>query len=269
MKRSSNPSPLRAAVISMWLITAVAAATVLFVGNTTVSPSTSAMAENTIFSTEDDARPTASASSVVLPYSADAGSAYQDSLYFLGDSLTAHLISRGVLSGGTQTKQVLAPKLGMLNLNSEITFAKVVLPRDGREVTAAEAVAIEKPPVLIVTLGTDWGVSYLEREDFKYCYSKLIRALKEASPDTKIVLQSIFPVTVDCKVLSNKKIDRANVWVRELAGEHGLNYLDTQSILKDSEGNLRRELCNSDDGIHLTTEAYIEILGYIRTHRCT
>ena len=44
---------------------------------------------------------------------------------------------------------------------------------------------------IVVTLGTDWGVSYLEREDFKYCYSKLINALKCASPDTKIILQSI------------------------------------------------------------------------------
>ena len=254
-------------VITLLLISSIVTAIVLLTGNKTTDAADDNYGEksNTVYTTEDSQ--TALASSVVLPYCGDGGIKYQDSLCFLGDSLTAHLISRGVLSGGKNTHQVLAPRLGMLNLNSQVTSAKVVLPTDGQEITAAEAVEILRPPVLIITLGTDWGVSYLEREDFKYCYSKLINALKKASPDTQIILQSIFPVTAECRVLDNKKIDRANGWVLELAEEHRLKYLDTQSILKDELGNLRRELCNSEDGIHLTREAYIEILSYIRSHR--
>lgn len=258
-----------AVVITLLLITSIITAIVMLTSNGISSdgvPNYQA-SSNTASATEDSNSHTAFTASVVLPFCGDGGSEYQDSLYFLGDSLTAHLAAREVLSGGRNTRQVIAPRLGMLNLNSQITSAKVVLPTDGREVTAAEAVEILRPPVLIVTLGTDWGVSYLERDDFKYCYSKLISALKSASPRTKIILQSIFPVTSDCRVLDNQKIDRANLWVKELAEEHGLKYLDTQSILKDSEGNLRRELCNSEDGIHLTREAYIRILSYIRCHR--
>lgn len=205
-------------------------------------------------------------SSVVLASTPDRGMTYQNSLCFLGDSLTAHLISREVLKGGRSTTQVLATRAGMLNLNSEITYAKVILPESGEAMTAAEAVAKKQPPILIITLGTDWGVSYLSADEFKYCYSKLIKEIRRASPDTDIILQSIFPVSIDCKVLDNKRIDRANDWVKELCQDHGLKYLNTAEILKDGDGNLRRELCDSSDGIHLTRDAYIEILGYIRTH---
>lgn len=205
-------------------------------------------------------------SSVVLASTPDRGMTYQNSLCFLGDSLTAHLISREVLEGGRSTTQVLATRAGMLNLNSEITYAKVILPESGEAMTVAEAVAKKQPPILIITLGTDWGVSYLSADEFKYCYSKLIKEIRRASPDTDIILQSIFPVSIDCKVLNNKRIDRANEWIKELCQSHGLKYLNTAEILKDGDGNLRRELCDSSDGIHLTRDAYIEILGYIRTH---
>ena len=207
--------------------------------------------------------------SVVLPETPDAGIAYQDSLTFVGDSLTAHLVSRGVLTDGKNTKQVWRSESNMINLNSEVTSAKIILPATGEKMTIAEAAAAAKPSILIITLGTDWGVSYLSEQEFKDCYSKLVRQIKEVSPDTVIVLQSIFPVTKDCKVLDNPKIDTANTWVKAIAADNGCRYLDTQSILKDDSNCLKAEYCNSDDGIHLTASAYEAILAYIRTHAVT
>ena len=216
-----------------------------------------------------EAVPAAQTTDHIIPPTEDAGLDYQDTLTFVGDSLTSHLRSRGVLSGGTATTQVWATKSGMLNLNSDITSAKIICPGTEQAVTVSEAARIVQPPVLIVTLGTDWGVSYLSREEFKHCYGKLIRAVQEASPDTVLVLQSIFPVLDSCPVLSNARIDRANEWVRELAAEYDLPYLDTQSVLKDENGALRVDYCGSDDGIHLTASAYQAVLGYIRTHPVT
>lgn len=207
--------------------------------------------------------------SVTLPETADAGQAYQDKLTFLGDSLTAHLVSRGVLTDGQNTKQVWHTKDNMLNLDSPITSAKINLPGTDRYVTIAEAAAELKPEILIITLGTDYGVSYLVETDFKAYYTKLVRAIQEASPNTVILLQSIFPVTAGCKVLSNEKIDRANGWVKAVAAENNCRYLDTQSVLKDENNCLRDSLCISEDGIHLNTEAYRLILSYIRTHAYT
>lgn len=203
---------------------------------------------------------------VVLAQTPDAGLAYQDSLVFVGDSLTAHLINRGVLTGGTNTKQVWRSESNMINLNSEVTSAKIILPGTGEKMTIADAAAEAKPSVLIITLGTDWGVSYLSEQEFKDCYTKLVKAIQKASPKTTVVLQSIFPVTAACASLDNTKIDNANRWVKAVAAENECYYLDTQSVLKDENNCLKAEYCNSSDGIHLGKNAYEIILAYIRTH---
>lgn len=206
---------------------------------------------------------------VTLTKTPDAGIEYQDRLTFVGDSLTAHLVNRGVLTGGTNTKQVWRSESNMINLNSEVTSAKIIFPGTGEKMTIAEAAKEAKPSILIITLGTDWGVSYLGEEEFKDCYTKLVKQIQKASPQTTIVLQSIFPVTAACATLDNAKIDTANRWVRAIAAENGCRYLDTQSILKDENNCLKAEYCNSNDGIHLGKNAYEVILTYIRTHAVT
>ena len=203
---------------------------------------------------------------VTLAETPDAGLAYQDRLTFVGDSLTAHLINRGVLTGGTNTRQVWRSESNMVNLNSEVTSAKIIFPGTGEKMTIADAAGEAEPEILIITLGTDWGVSYLSETEFKDCYAKLVKAIQKQSPKTTIVLQSIFPVTATCATLDNAKIDAANQWVKAVAAENDCYYLDTQSVLKDENNCLKAEYCNSSDGIHLGTNAYEAILSYIRTH---
>ena len=206
---------------------------------------------------------------VTLPLTPDAGTAYQDKIIFVGDSLTAHLINREVLTGGTNTKQVWRCENNMMNLNSEITSAKIIYPGTGEKMTIAEAAGKAKPEIMVITLGTDWGVSYLSESEFKSCYAGLVQAIQKASPKTKIILQSIFPVTAACVNLDNTKIDTANKWVKAVAAENGCRYLDTQSILKNDKNCLKDNYCNSSDGIHMGKEAYVAILEYIRTHALT
>ncbi len=211
-------------------------------------------------------RPVDAHADVILPATPDAGPDYQDKLIFVGDSLTAHLKSRGVLTGGQATTQVWTTESNMLNLKPGIHTQKIVFPGTGELLTIAEAAARAKPEILVITLGTDWGVAYLGEADFKSCYAGLIMEIQKASPGTQIVLQSIFPVTKGCTVLDNTKIDTANKWVKAVAAENRCRYLDTQSILKDETNCLKADYCNSGDGIHLATEAYVAILTYIRTH---
>ena len=206
---------------------------------------------------------------VTLPLTPDAGLEYQDKIIFVGDSLTAHLINREVLTGGSATKQVWRCENNMMNLNSEVTAAKIIYPGTGEKMTVAEAAAKAKPEIMIITLGTDWGVSYLSEAEFKDCYTNLVKAIQKASPKTEIILQSIFPVTAGCVTLDNGKIDTANKWVKAIAAENGCHYLDTQSILKDEKNCLKENYCNSNDGIHMGKEAYVAILEYIRTHALT
>ncbi len=204
--------------------------------------------------------------SVLLGETEDMGQSYIDSMIFVGDSNTAHMRSFGVLSDGKKTKQVWAPKSQTITLNSQITSVKIVYPETEVEMTIAEAVALKKPEYLVISLGTN-GLTYLDEDQFKYCYKKLLDAIKDASPETKIMVQSIYPVTSWYENIPNSKIDEANGWLLALAKDEGVKYLDTASVLKDSTGAMKEEF-NADhqDGYHINAEAYRKILKYIRTH---
>ena len=53
--------------------------------------------------------------------------------------------------------------------------------------------------------------------------------------------------------------------IRALAEELGVRYLNTAEVLKDDNGFLMSEL-DVGDGHHLSAEAYLRMLEYIRTH---
>ncbi len=210
-----------------------------------------------------------------LPLSEDMGQEYIDSLIFIGESTTYHLKSRGVLTGGKDTKQVWAPKSGTLTLDMAIVNAKILYPQTGELMTFAEAAARARPKYIVCTFGLNGAVRNIKlgEEYYKRCYLSLIDEIRAASPETHIILQSAFPIaknmdmsnySVDADTL-NRYIDTTNTWTEELAYAEGLRYLATSEALKTSDGFLRHEL-QVGDGHHLTSDAYREILYYIRTH---
>ena len=181
---------------------------------------------------------------------------------FLGDSITAHMESRA----GVAPTQIWATKERYLNLDSRITYAQIIAPDTGKEERIAEVAARIKPKNLIITLGIDYGVYYYRNDlsVFAKCYEKLLDEITAASPKTQIYLQSIFPVTASCKTITNEMIDNANAVIQDIAKRRDLPYLDTQGVLRDADGFLKKEYCYSEDGIHLTSAAYDRILAYIK-----
>lgn len=211
----------------------------------------------------------------LLKETADAGEGYINSFIFIGESTTYHLKSRGVLSGGQDTKQVWATESGTMTLDLTVDKVKIVYPETGEELTFYEAAARKQPEYVIMTFGLNGAVQNIKRgeEYFKTCYKKLINSVRSASPHTKIILQSAFPVaenmdmsaySVNLRTL-NEYIDTTNEWTYKIAEEENCKYLDTSKILKDKNNNLRSEY-QSGDGYHLNTEAYRQILYYVRTH---
>ena len=95
----------------------------------------------------------------------------------------------------------------------------------------------------------------------------MLDAVKAASPETKIILQSIYPVATNSEYrdITNPRIDVANGWVESLAEEYGFRYLDTNSSLKGDDGYLIHSYQNGD-GLHMNTSGLNAILKYIRTH---
>ena len=205
----------------------------------------------------------------------DLGQEYIDSIVFLGESTTYHLKSRGVLSGGTQTNQVWAPKSGTLMLDLSTDSCRIVYPESGEELDIADAMQRKKPKYIMLTFGLNGATKTISKgsDYFKSCYLDLINTLRTASPETTIIIQSCFPVaksmntdnySVDVATL-NSYIDIINGWARELAESELLKFVNSSEVLKDSDGFLREEY-QAGDGYHLTKGAYAEILKYIRTH---
>ena len=230
-------------------------------------------AEDT-FEESSDARVMQNAEAL-LPPCEDKGMSYIDSFIFFGESTTYHLKSRGVLSGGKETTQVWANKSGTMKLDLSIDKQKIIYPETGELLTVGEAAAKRRPANIVLTFGLNGAVQNVKmgEEYFKRCYKKLIDAIRTSSPSTNIIIQSAFPVaenmdmsaySVSLKTL-NEYIDLQNAWAYSLACEEDCKYLDTSSILKDENNNLKIEY-QVGDGHHLTTEAYKQILYYIRTH---
>lgn len=212
---------------------------------------------------------------VTLTETPDAGMKYIDKMIFFGESTTAHLRARGVLTGGTNTKQVWADASGTRMLSSRTTSEPIVYPETGENLTVAEACAKAKPEYLVLSFGLNGIGGFIQNKNsYVSAYNKLIRAVREASPDTKIILQSVYPVTdgsgsqafgVDVATL-NANIDTLNSWLPEIAASHeNVRVANTASVLKNAEGTLSA-FYNNGDGIHLSTAAYEQILDYLRTH---
>ena len=194
--------------------------------------------------------------------------AFIDSLTFLGDSTTAHMLSRAPLKDGSASKQIWATKNRYLNLSSRITYEKIVCPQNGEEMTIASAAATVRPKYLVITLGIDYGVYYYrsDLETFSLYYEKLLDAIEAASPETVIVLQSIFPVGHGSSVITNEMVDRANGAISEIAARRNLVFVDAATPLKDAKGYLAPEYCYSEDGIHLTEAAYAVIFENLKKY---
>lgn len=216
-----------------------------------------------------------STSEATLSEGRDMGQEYIDSFVFLGESTTYHLKNRGVLSGGTNTLQVWGPKSGTLMLDSSTASCRIVYPETGEEIDISTAMEEKKPEFLLLTFGLNGATANISKgsDYYKTCYKKLISTLRSASPDTVIILQSCFPVASNMDMSGysvsvstlNRYIDIINSWTAELAASLSLGYLNTSEILKDENGFLRTEY-QVGDGYHLTKDAYVEILKYIRTH---
>ena len=205
-------------------------------------------------------------SSVVLGETEDAGQEYIDKLTFLGDSTTYGLKYYEVLSGGKNTTQVWTPASGTLTLYNYAT-ATIVFPEDGQEISIVDAVTRKQPEYLVITLGVN-GVAEMDEDWFKQDYTALVQSIQAASPNTKIICNSIYPVENDYEYINsinNTNIPQANEWIKAVAEATGCKYADSASVLKAEDGSLREDYGNGD-GIHLNADGFNAVLQYLRTH---
>ena len=207
-------------------------------------------------------------SAVRLGETPDAGREYLDKFVFLGDSTTygiGYYYDHGY-SELCPPSQVWTPSSGTLTL-AYYSVATVVYPPTGEEIPIADAAARAKPEIMMITLGVN-GIAFMDEEWFIRDYTSLVQSIREASPDTKIILNSIYPVAAsyaNLDQINNEKIDAANGWIEQIAENTGCRFLNSHEALVGPDGWLP-ETSQNGDGLHLTGEAFTAVMQYIRTH---
>ena len=209
----------------------------------------------------------AGSESTRLEKTADAGREYLDKIVFLGDSTTYGIgyYYRHGYPDLCPPSQIWTPSSGTMNLWSYDT-AKIVYPATGKELLIKDAAKAAQPEILIITLGIN-GISTLGEKAFKEDYAALVKNILEVSPDTKIILNSIYPVADSYKYqksINNEKIDAANGWIEALAEELGLRFLYSHEAVE--VGSKLPESSHNGDGLHLNGESFGKVMDYIRTH---
>jgi len=97
---------------------------------------------------------------------------------------------------------------------------------------------------------------------------KLVAEIKQKSPGAEIFIQSVTPVIITKKGITNELINRFNKKLSECCKEQKWNYLDVASVLKDKKGALPVEYCSDPKGmgIHFTDKACKKWVDYLYTH---
>ena len=197
----------------------------------------------------------------ILKETPDMGDNYINETIFYGDSITFNFFYYGQLSQNNIW--------AMSSLTPENAHTwKVPFYRYHEEITLIDGLRKYKPKRVIITLGAN-AVAVTTKDFFINKYEELIIKAKDASPDTTIIVQSIFPVDNRYNTnnnLNNIRINNYNYYLAEMCERHGVYFLDTEKVLKDSEGYLRKDYCYSSDGIHLLPSGNIAVMNYIRTH---
>ena len=209
--------------------------------------------------------------SSVTPAAAE-GAVRVEDMIFIGESTTSHLKSRGVLEGGKNTCRVWSNDQNTMALDLNILQKTIRYPKTGQLMTIPDAVRAEKPPCVVLSFGVNGITTFAQNERlYQAAYGKLIDAIREASPATQVILQTVYPVASNQTALSqgavtiNGYIARLNALLPEIAASHDAYVVDTASVLRDADGHLRADY-QAGDGIHLTREAYVAILDYLRAH---
>ena len=203
----------------------------------------------------------------LLAQTGDMGQNYLDQIVFLGGSTTYGLYSYGLLPH----QQVWTPATGTMSLFNWAAETIDYYPAGSdasQPMSIPDCASAAQPAYLVITLGIN-GISILNEEQFKEYYSSLVQAIQAASPNTRIMCQSIYPVVDDLAPsgINNESVTAANGWIYEIAAQTGTGYLATHDALVNAEGALSEDYLDpGSDGIHFNASGYSAILQYIRTH---
>lgn len=187
-----------------------------------------------------------------VPESAKADASYFDDVWLLTDPTLLNI------KQNTSIKNVLGnDALNAMNVNThkiESVYGTI---------TAFQNLQIINPKAVYIMLGADLSTS--SADEMINSYSSLISNMLISMPDTKIYIMQLPPIYTDSETLSNEKINDYNSKLLQLANNHSVYCIDTNTILKNNGGTLDEQYYSAEENT-LSSTAYSTIYDYILTH---
>lgn len=175
---------------------------------------------------------------------------------FIGDSITTGLSLYGILP----PKNVAAA----VGYTPYKAYSTEIQLGDGSTGTAYDYAVKIQPKRIFIMLGSNGITSAASMEE---SYRELIDKLSAGCPDSTVYCISVTPVTSDSTSAANAGIDNSmingfNKYIKALADEKGLTYIDLYSQLSDSNGYFLHDYAEND-GLHFKGATYKIMLNYI------
>lgn len=197
--------------------------------------------------------------SVKLKETKNYGNEYFNKITMVGDSNIMNMYLNGYLNG------LRAWAIPCLHADSMHSL-EINLYGLGIKMKLLDAVEKYKPETIILNFGT-FSTAWIKEETFIEKANSMIEQIKEKSPNTKIILISIYPIKKGDNInkFQQEIINKYNFLILEMADKHGLKYLDVQEVLKGDDGYGKEEYF-VDDKFHLTYLGHSIVKEYIKTH---
>ena len=210
--------------------------------------------------------PGASGNLLELPATQDNGIESVFNFTYLCDSTIVGINEYATSYGGNATAQLWTDNGGGIPAANAAT-TQIVYPGDGSMITPSNAAMVAQPKRLVIYIGGD-DLAAASEETFKAGYSQLIKAVRSASSETKIICCSIGSVGSaypSSDGLTKDLIAQANGWIKDISIENGTYFADLASLLNDSDGYLKAEF-TAPDGRNLSAAGIAKLVEYFRYH---
>lgn len=220
----------------------------------TTTTETSQVTANIVLTDTTDVSESAAETSETEPKynSTDYDKTFFSNSLFIGDSIFTGFSGFGYLEPDNVFAQV--------GLNPESALTKEI-----NGVTAAKKAEEMQPDYICIMLGTN-GLAFLSTDYMAEEMSKLVDELRNASPDSEIVILSIPPVTAAHESENPEKIPLIadyNSKLQKTAESKECKYIDIFTMLQDADGYLSADYAEAD-GLHFLGKAYGVVLSRIQ-----
>lgn len=132
-----------------------------------------------------------------------------------------------------------------------------------------EEVARHRPKQVFILIGTNDISKGISNKDIVRIYKKVIAQLKKESPQTRIYIQSVFPINDSLINRSyykgtNIAIVQLNRELKQMADELQVLFVNVFACMLDDNQQLKKEY--TYDGLHLSGNGYLQWVAYLKKY---